>query len=208
VTKSFSQNQRRLSQEATRRQQQHFQHTANRWHQQAAQQFRDSTHRWHRQRQQRLQGNPWKPRRESQTTPSVASGRESPVSLSGGQSTSRSRRSLGAAALAVVLLLGFVLVLGAGISAISESSSSPKVGHPRPHVKGMVGLTRKQAKVRSGPGTTYPAVASLPAGKRVVIECRATERGKHWDKLAAPYAGKYVAASLVKSGTPAPCAAH
>jgi hypothetical protein len=208
VTKSFSQNQRRLSQEATRSQQHQFQRSTRRVNQQQAEHFRRTAHGWRQEALRRIQGNPSKPRRESQTNPSVVWGRESPVSASGGQSTGRSRRSLGAAALAVVLLLGFVLVLGAGISAISESSSSPKVGHPRPHINGTVGLTRKQAKVRSGPGTSYPAVGSLPAGKRVVIGCRVTERGKHWDKLAAPYTGKYVAASLVKSGKPAPCATH
>jgi uncharacterized protein YraI len=85
----------------------------------------------------------------------------------------------------------------------------PRVYYPQPANAGEVQYpTKTDVLVRSGPGTSYSAVSSIPAGGLVVIDCQ--EVGQHiagpaggsslWDRTSAPSVG-YVSDEFIATGT-------
>jgi uncharacterized protein YraI len=62
------------------------------------------------------------------------------------------------------------------------------------------------ANVRSGPGTSYGVVGSLPSGSNVRVSCEVDAGAGPWAKLSSPYGGNYVASGLLSiSGDPKSC---
>ena len=95
----------------------------------------------------------------------------------------------------MILIAVAVLILGA----IGQAHNSPV----RPG--GTPGVIRADANIRTGPGTGNSIAATVPAGTRIVIDCRIATSAGRWDKLTSPYRGLFVRARLVHSHRPARC---
>jgi hypothetical protein len=95
----------------------------------------------------------------------------------------------------IILIAVTVLTLGAVLQAHSTSVTP----------NGTPGVITVGANIRTGPGTGNEIATTAPAGTRIVINCRIRTSAGRWDKLASPYQGLFVRATLVHSHRPARC---
>jgi hypothetical protein len=95
----------------------------------------------------------------------------------------------------IILIAVTVLALGAALQAHSTSVTP----------NGTPGVITVGANIRTGPGTGNEIATTAPAGTRLVINCRIRTPAGKWDKLASPYQGLYVSATLVHSHRPQRC---
>lgn len=110
-----------------------------------------------------------------------------------------------------VAIVAMVLVIIAvasvsGYRALSKGGLLPAGGGGGGAVAGSVvsvtGSVRVGSNVRQGPGTSFPVVTVLPPGADVKVSC--VDAG--WARLASPYAGRYIARSLLAlTEDPKPC---
>jgi len=95
----------------------------------------------------------------------------------------------------IICIAVTVLTLGAALEAHSTSVTP----------NGTPGVIIVGANIRTGPGTGNEIVTTAPAGTKLVINCRIRTPAGKWDKLASPYHGLFVSATLVHSHRPARC---
>jgi hypothetical protein len=92
-------------------------------------------------------------------------------------------------ALAIAIVLAAVAALAIVIAITAGGGGAGNIS----------ATVRTDANVRSGPTTNSGVVGSLSAGQHITIDCAkpTTDGAGTWDRLASPYAGRYVASWLV-----------
>jgi hypothetical protein len=105
------------------------------------------------------------------------------------------RRSILLVIVAALMVLALLTIL-----AIANYGSSADGSHA------ITGVTTSWTHVRAGPGTAYPIIDTLQPNRTLQIQCRTGTADDPWDRLASPYGGRYVGATLIRSPLPPSCA--